>query len=190
MSCTAWVSSSCEIGRKPRSIIAAPGADLGDDNQIFGIGMQRLADQPVGDMRAVVVAGVDMVHSGSDGFAQHGQRRVMVPGWAKHAGSRELHGAVAKPFHGAAAEGERAGFVDAGHGRSLSLLHFSPAEYAKDPSLWNSHSMSAAARDPGVIADRPVPAWPRHSGCHALRSGRTPRRSAASLVARTLHPPH
>ena len=77
--------------------------------------MQRFADDLVGDVRAVEVAGVDMIHAGCDGLAQHGQCRVAIAGRAEHAGPRELHGAVAEPLHGAVAEGEGAGLVDAGH---------------------------------------------------------------------------
>ena len=71
--------------------------------------MQRLADELVGDVRAVEVAGVDVVHAARDGLAQHGQCRVVILGRAEHAGPGELHGAVAEPLHGAVAEGECAG---------------------------------------------------------------------------------
>ena len=107
--------------REPGSILAAPGADLGDDDEIVGIGVQRLADQLVGDVRAVVVAGVDVVDAARDGLAQHGQCRVAVLGRAEHAGPGELHGAVAEPLHGAVAELERAGSVDIGHGGFLRV---------------------------------------------------------------------
>ena len=43
-------------GRDPRTVRAAPGADLGDDDQVVTIRMQRLADDLVGDVRAVIVA--------------------------------------------------------------------------------------------------------------------------------------
>ena len=79
--------------------------------------MQRFADDLVGDVRTVEIAGVDVIDAGGDGLAQHGQCRVMIPGRAEHAGPGELHGAVAEPLHGAVAEGEGAGFVDAGHDR-------------------------------------------------------------------------
>ena len=48
-------------GRQPGAVLAAPGADLGDDDEVVGIGMQRLADDLVGDVRAVEIAGVDVV---------------------------------------------------------------------------------------------------------------------------------
>ena len=77
--------------------------------------MKRFADDLVGDVRAVEIAGVDVIHAGRDSFAQHGQCSVAILGGPEYAGTRELHGAVAKALHGAAAEGKRAGLADAGH---------------------------------------------------------------------------
>ena len=102
--------------RNPRAILAAPRPDLGDDDEIIGIRVERFADELVRDVRAVEVARVDVVHPTRDGLAKHGQRRAMVLGRAEHARSGELHGTVTEPLHGAVAEGERAGLVDAGHG--------------------------------------------------------------------------
>ena len=96
-------------GRDPGPVLAAPGADLGDDDEIVGIGMQRLADDLVGDMRAVEVAGVDVVDAAGHRLAQHGERRVAILGRAEDAGPGELHGAVTQPLHGAVAEREGAG---------------------------------------------------------------------------------
>jgi uncharacterized membrane protein len=49
---SAWtvasISSSGGERRDPWSILAAPGADLGNDDEIVGIGMMRLADQGLG----------------------------------------------------------------------------------------------------------------------------------------------
>ena len=92
-------------GRNPRSVRAAPGADLGDDDEIVGIGMQRLADELIGDVRAVEVAGVDVIDAARDRLAQHGDRRLAVLRRPEHAGSGELHGAVAEALH---ADGRRA----------------------------------------------------------------------------------
>ena len=80
--------------------------------------MQRLADQLVCDVGAIVIAGVDMVCALGDRCAQHGQRRVTIFGRAKHAGAGELHGAIAQPLHHAVAERERARLIRCGHGRS------------------------------------------------------------------------
>ena len=84
----------------PGGVVAARGAHLRDDHEILGIGMQRLADDLVGDMRAVEVAGVDVVDAGRDRLAQDGDRRVAILGRAEHAGAGELHGAVAHAAQG------------------------------------------------------------------------------------------
>jgi len=44
-------------------------ADLRHDDEIVRIGLQGLANQPVGDMRAIEIAGVDMVHPRRDRVA-------------------------------------------------------------------------------------------------------------------------
>ena len=72
-------------------------------------------DQSVGDVRAVVVAGVDVVHATRHRLAQHGECRVAILRRAEHAGPCELHGTVAEPLHEAVADVERARLVDAGH---------------------------------------------------------------------------
>ena len=67
------------LGRKggnPRSILAAPGADFGDDDEIVLIRMERFPNQLIGDVRAVEVAGVDVVDAGGEGFAQDGDGLV------------------------------------------------------------------------------------------------------------------
>ena len=77
--------------------------------------MQCFANDLIGDVGAVEIAGVDVIHAGRDSFAQHGQRRVAILGRPEHAGPRKLHGAIAKALHGAAAKGKAAGLADAGH---------------------------------------------------------------------------
>ena len=47
------------------------------------------------DVRAVVVAGVDVGDAQLDGLAQHGDGCVAVRGRAEHARAGQLHGAVA-----------------------------------------------------------------------------------------------
>jgi len=103
-------------GRAPGSVLAAQGADLGDDDEIVAIRVQRLADDVIGDVRAIEVGGVNVVDSARNGLAQDGQRRAMILGWAEYAGSCELHSAIPKTLHDAVAEIEGAGFIDAGHG--------------------------------------------------------------------------
>ena len=84
------------IGRQPGGITAAAGADLCDDDKIVRVGRQRFADQTIGNMRAIVVAGVDVVHASGHRFAQHGDCRVTVLRRAEHAFTRKLHGSVAE----------------------------------------------------------------------------------------------
>ena len=79
--------------------------------------MQRLADELVGDVRAVEVAGVDVVDAAGHRLAQHGERRVAVLRRPEHARAGELHRAIAHAVHGAVAEREGAGLLDVGHGR-------------------------------------------------------------------------
>ena len=84
--------------------------------------MQRRADQLVGDVGAIVVAGVDMVYALGDCCAQHGQRRVTIFGRAEHARAGKLHGAIAQPLHHAVAKRERARLIHCGHVDLLSRL--------------------------------------------------------------------
>src|ERR1700733_2119911 len=106
--------------RSPGSVCAAPGSDFGHDEQIIGIRMQRLANQLIGDVRTVVVAGVDMVHTARHRFAQHGKRCLWVLRRTEYPGAGELHGAVAKPPCGAIpAEGECSRLMNSGDSRLL-----------------------------------------------------------------------
>ena len=98
--------------RHPRLVRAAPGADLGDDDQIVAIRVKRFADDLVGDMRTVEIAGVDMINPTCNGLAQHGERRIVILRRTEYAGTCQLHGAVAEPFDTAATESERAGLID------------------------------------------------------------------------------
>ena len=88
----------------PRGVRAAHRADLGHDHEVIGIGMKRLANELVGDVRAIVIAGVDVVDPPRDRLAKHGEGRVAILRRAEHARSGELHGAVAHTVHGAVAQ--------------------------------------------------------------------------------------
>ena len=52
--------------------------------------MQSLVDQVVCDVRAIEIAGVDVIYAMGNRLAQDGQRRVMILGRAKHTGAGEL----------------------------------------------------------------------------------------------------
>ena len=82
-----------------RSIGPAPCADLGDDDEIIRIWMERLANQLVRDVWAIVIAGVDVVHSGCHGFTQHGQCSAPIRRRSEYVGARQVHGTVAEPPH-------------------------------------------------------------------------------------------
>ena len=70
-------------------------------------------------MRAVVIAGVDVVHTGRDGFAQDGQCRLAIPGRPKDAGAGQPHRTVAEALYEQVAEAECTGALNTGHGSRL-----------------------------------------------------------------------
>ena len=92
--------------RIPRGVGAANGADLGHDHQVVRIGVQRLADQLVGDVGAIEIAGVDVIDPAGDRLAQHGERRGAILRRPEYAGPGELHRAIAHAVDGAVAEAE------------------------------------------------------------------------------------
>ena len=85
-------------GRLPRLVGRAAAAELGDDHQPRRVRVQGLPDDLVGDVRAVEVGRVDMVHAGRDGLAKDGDGAVRIPGRPPHAGAGQLHRAVAYPL--------------------------------------------------------------------------------------------
>ena len=66
------------LRRHPVALVVAAGADLADQREVLGIGVQRLADEFVGDVRAVELRGVDVVDAQLDGASEHGDRLVVV----------------------------------------------------------------------------------------------------------------
>jgi hypothetical protein len=93
----------------PAAFGRPPGADPGDDHQVLGIGVQRLADEVVDDVRAVQATGVDVVDAQLDGPAQDGERRIPVGRRPEEPRPGELHAAEAHPVHGPVAEGDQSG---------------------------------------------------------------------------------
>ena len=71
---------------------------LGNDHQICGVRVQGLPDDLVSDVRAVEVAGVDMVHARRDGLPEDGDGTIRVLGRPPHAGAGQLHRAIAYPL--------------------------------------------------------------------------------------------
>ena len=88
----------------PLGVRAAHRAYLGHDHEVIGIWMKRLANELIGDVRAIVIAGVDVVDPPRDRLAKHGEGRVAILRRAEHARSGELHGAVAQTVHRAVAQ--------------------------------------------------------------------------------------
>jgi hypothetical protein len=107
-------------GRQPSAVVIAPGADLGDDDEIVGVRVQRLVNDLVGDVGAVEVAGVDVVDAVGNRLAQHRDCPIAVLRRAEHAWSGELHRPVAEAVHAAVAEGECSGLAGVDHGGSPS----------------------------------------------------------------------
>ena len=84
----------------PAAVRAAPRAHLGHDAQTGRVGVQGLPDELVDHHRPVEVAGVDVGDAQLDGFAQHVQGLVTVPGRPEDARPGQLHGAVAHAAEG------------------------------------------------------------------------------------------
>ena len=68
--------------------------------------MQSFLDDLVGDLRAVEVAGVNVVDAGSDRLAQDGDGFGAVAGRAEDVGAGELHRAIADAVDGERRAGE------------------------------------------------------------------------------------
>lgn len=77
--------------------------------------MKRFMNEPIGDMRAVEVTGVDVIDPTRHGFPQHDDRCMAVLGRSEHAGSGELHRAIAQTLDGAATQRECARGGEIGH---------------------------------------------------------------------------
>ncbi len=113
------------LGRKggvPGAVVASTRADLGDDGQIVRVRIQGFADDLIGDVRSIEVAGVDVIDTAGDRLPQHGDGGGAIFRWSKDAPSGELHGPVAETVDGAVAERVGSGGGDVGHERSSIIL--------------------------------------------------------------------
>ena len=81
--------------------------------------MERLADQLIGDVRAIEVAGVDVIDPARHRLAQDGEGGAAILGRTEDAGPGELHRTIAHAFHSSIAERECRGGV--GHGEPPKL---------------------------------------------------------------------
>jgi len=98
--------------RDPGCVFAASGAEFGDDDEAVWIGVDGILDDLVGDVRAVEVAGVDVIDVCCDGFAEDGEGGVHVAWWAEDVRAGELHGAIAHAMHGHGGAGECEGAAE------------------------------------------------------------------------------
>src|SRR6266567_1784793 len=119
--------------KNPGAVFATASAHLGDDVEVFRVRMQGFLDDLVGDVRAVEVAGVNVVDTGSDGFAQDGDGFRAVAGRAEDVGAGELHCAVTNTVNGERSTGE----VECAAELNL-LRHICVSPIASD-SLFRSH---------------------------------------------------
>ena len=95
------------LGGDPTALCVALGSDLGDQEQVLGVRVQRFVDELVRHVRPVVLRRVDVVHAELDRTPQHRDGLVVVTRRPEHSGTGKLHGAEADPANGVS--GERAG---------------------------------------------------------------------------------
>ncbi len=97
------------VGRPPiRSRALEP--TLRGDDEIVGVGVQRLGDEDLAHLRAIRVGGVDEVDAQLDGAAQHRLRGFAVGRVAPDPPSCDAHRAVAEAVDGeVTADRDRAG---------------------------------------------------------------------------------
>src|SRR3546814_20134295 len=67
---------------KPRGILAAPNADLSHNHKVWVVGVKRFANDLLSDVRAIKIAGVDMVDARFHPPTQHRHRFSAVAGRA------------------------------------------------------------------------------------------------------------
>src|SRR5262249_31601997 len=90
----------------------SPRTDLGHDDKIVPIGVKRLTNDLVGDMRPIKVAGVDVIDATLNGLAQHGDGCLAIFGRPEDTGPSKLHRAIAEAVHSELAELESTGLAD------------------------------------------------------------------------------
>ena len=66
-----------------------------------------MPDDLIGNMWSVEIAGIDVVHTRGDRFAQHSDSGVWITWWSEHAGTGELHCAVTHAVNGHRSAGKR-----------------------------------------------------------------------------------
>jgi hypothetical protein len=76
-----------------------PRTDLAHQDQLRGVGMERLPNELIDHVRAVVLGGVDVVHSLVNRLAQHNERLTAILGWPEHVLPRKAHSPEADRRH-------------------------------------------------------------------------------------------
>ena len=84
---------------QPVAFIVAASADFGDDAQIGGIGMQRLANELISHVWTVKIGGINMIDARLDRFLQYADRGLRIFWRAKDAGPRKLHCPVSQTIN-------------------------------------------------------------------------------------------
>src|SRR4029077_2573610 len=83
----------------PAALPVTLSADLGDQDQVLWVWMERSMDQLIGDVGAVILGRVDVVDAELDGPAQQRKGRGPIARRSQHTRTRQLHGAVADSGH-------------------------------------------------------------------------------------------
>src|SRR3546814_12145579 len=94
---------------KPRGILAAPNADLSHNHKVWVVGVKRFANDLIGDVRAIKIAGVDMVDARFHRTTPDRHRFGAFEGRAEPARSGQLHRAIAHPVYDQHAQWEGLG---------------------------------------------------------------------------------
>src|SRR5262249_51041489 len=84
----------------PGLVWAAAGADFRNDHQMVGIGIKRLLDNLIRDMRTIEIARIDVVHSGFDSCPQNTDGTIRIAGWSPNLGTRQLHRTISHTVYG------------------------------------------------------------------------------------------
>ena len=79
------------LGGEDTAVPVPPGTDLADQDQVLGVGVERLANELVHHVRPVELGGVDVVHATVDRLAQYSERLIVILGWPEHARPGEAH---------------------------------------------------------------------------------------------------
>src|SRR5216684_6046420 len=85
-------------GMNPRFILRAPGTHFSYDHQSIWIRMKRLSDDPVGHMRTVKVAGINVIDPGRHSLSQNSDCCVHITWRSPYLRTGKLHGAVTHPL--------------------------------------------------------------------------------------------